>query len=703
MNLMQNPLASSWRRTRLPLLLQNEIAECGLACLAMVACYHGHTVSVLELRRRFCLSSKGLTLKVLAQHAQSMNLAPRALRADLEDLPQLTMPCILHWQGNHFVVLKAVRGQRVLIHDPVQGARTLSYSEVSSAFTGVVLELQPQPQFARKQHSESLSLTALLRGFSDWHKALAHLLLLTMALQLFTLLSPYFMQLVLDKVLVGRDTALLTVLAVAFLLLGLSRIGVETVRSLVVLHFGAHFSLHISSALCRHLLRLPLDYFQKRQGTDVLSRFNSLEQIRQLFTNGLVEAFVDAFVVTGVLIMMLVYSRRLAVVAIVALVLYWSLRVLLFKPLKDATERNLIMAARRDSVFLESLRTITAIKIFGRESPRFEQWQHHQVATINASQHSARLHVLFRSGFGTLATIEYVLLVALGAQAVLAQQLSSGMLLAFLAFRDQFNNRGQALIDKAMEWRMLQLHLTRIADIALSDAESEPALETQMVKPSGGLSLREIGFRYAPHENDILQRIDMDVMPGEVVAIVGPSGCGKSTLLRLMMGLLTPTHGHIYVDGVELSQFGLHRYRRSIAAVLQEDHLMVGTLRDNICFFDSDPDETRLLQALELACIKDEVLALPMALESLVGEMSSGFSGGQVQRLLLARALYTQPQLLFLDEASSALDIDNEHRVNLRLRALGITRIMVAHRPETIRMADRIIDLGAAKSQTRAA
>ena len=672
------------------MIYQSEAAECGLACMAMVANYHGHQLDLTTLRNRYSVSFKGANLQQLMLLGNQLGLAGRALKLELEDLDKLKTPCVLHWEMNHFVVLKKVHRGAITILDPAQGERRLPFKEVDKAFTGIALELTPTTEFKTVDERVRLGLTAFWSKAQGLWSSLLKLFLLSLLLQLFLLASPYYTQLVVDEVLISHDQPLLVVLALGFGLLVLIQVITQTLRGWVVLHLSSTLSVQMATNLMRHLLNLPLSYFDKRHMGDVVSRFGSLNAVRELFTNSLVEGLIDGLMAIAVLLMMYLYSPKLALVVVIAVALYAAMRFLLYRPLYQLTEASIIAGAKEQTNFIESVRAMQSIKLFGQQTQRLNLWQNRYTTAINQQYKLGKWQLGWQSSNQLLFGLENVMVVYLAALAVIAGDLSVGMLFAFLAYKTQFTNRSAALIDKLIEVKMTRLHLDRLADIALTEQEQEGSPQPSQ-QLSGNLSVKDLSFRYASNEPLLFNGLTLEVKAGENIAIIGPSGCGKTTLLKLLLGLLSAESGKIEVDGVDIKQLGLRNYRSQVAAVMQDDQLLSGTLAENISFFDPEASLEQIYTAAQLAGIHQDILAMPMGYNSLVGDMGSSLSGGQKQRLLLARALYRQPKILFLDEATSHLDVQLEHYVNQAVQQLKMTRIIIAHRPETILSAERIL------------
>lgn len=691
--LLQRLNLGLWGRRRTPVLLQSEAAECGLACLAMLAGHHGQHWTLAELRQRFSVSLKGVTMAGIVRMAGQMGLVARALRAEPEHLAQLQLPCILHWDFNHFVVLQSVRGDDALILDPARGERRLPLAEVSKHFTGVALELRPGADFKPKTAAPAVSWRQLLGRITGLKRSLAQILVLALGLELLTLLSPFLLQWTVDGVVVSADRDLLITLGLGFGLLVLLSAGIGALRSWAVLYLSATLHLQWLGNVFAHLMRLPLGWFEKRHMGDIWSRFASVQEIQKTLTGSFIEAVLDGLMVLITLAMMSIYSLRLTAVAATAVAGYALLRWALFRPLREAAEEALVHEARQNSHFLESLRGAQAIKLFSAQADRGSRFANLVVEQMNASLVGRKLELWMGVGNKLLFGLERVLIVGLGALLVLERELSVGMLFAFLAYKEQFSLRLSALIDKAVQLKMLRVQGERLADIVLSAPEDEDGRGAQALPLRPTLELRDVLFRYAEGEPAVLAGCSLTIEPGESVAIVGPSGSGKTTLLKLLLGIHQPQDGEIRIGDQPLALLGLQTWRACVGTVMQDDQLFAGSIADNISFFDADADPTWIEQCARLACVHEDIAKMPMGYQSLIGDMGSSLSGGQRQRVLLARALYKRPQFLFLDEATSALDVDRERQVNASLRQLPITRIVIAHRPETIAAAQRVITL----------
>ncbi|TMN43154.1 peptidase domain-containing ABC transporter [Pseudoalteromonas sp. S2755] len=682
-----------WSRKSLPVIIQSEAAECGLASLAMVAGYHGYHTDLTRLRQRFSISIEGCTLLDIMHFAEKLHLTSRPLRIELEDLDALQTPAILHWDMNHFVVLKKANEKRIVIHDPAGGEKTFTMEEASKHFTGVALELTPTKDFEKKEQKASLRFSDFWSRITGLKRSLLLIFMLSILLQVFTLAAPYYIQLVIDDVILTGDTSLLTVLAVGFFLVLLFEIATNALRGFTLLHFGNQMNIQLGANLFHHLVRLPIAYFEKRHMGDVVSRFGSLQQVKQLLTTGVIEAIIDGLMAIITLAMIFFYSPMLSAVVLIAVAAYAVIRIAMYKPFRNISEQEIMARAEENSNFMETVRGIQTIKLFGSEVKREGQWQNRYASAIN---HNIRLGN-FKIGYDAinraLFGIENIIVVYLAAHLVIAGGFSTGMLFAFMSYKRQFMDKTANLIEKLIEFKMLGLHFDRIADIALTDKEELQPDQYRKLNIEGKIEVKNLSFAYSDATANVIDKLSLTINAGESVAITGPSGCGKSTLLKLMLGLNKPTGGEILVDGIPLSQIGARQYRQQIAAVMQDDELLSGTVADNIAFFDSPINMEKVVHCAQLAAIHDDISDMPMGYDSLIGDMGSSLSGGQKQRIILARALYKDPKILFMDEATSHLDTGLEEDINEAVSRLKITRVIIAHRKETIASADREIKL----------
>lgn len=680
---------------KIPMILQTESSECGLACLAMIAYYHGYRTDLFILRQKYPISQKGATLHTLVKIAQKMRLTTRPLRLELDELSQLRMPCILHWDMNHFVVLKSVSKNKVTILDPSYGQRILTTKEISSHFTGIALEVWADSDFEKKEDKANIRLFKLIGEIKGLYGSLGQILILALVLEVFALTSPFFMQWVIDHAIVSADSNLLTTLVIGFGILMFLTQLTSLLQTWIGMYISTTLNVQWKANVFHHLTHLPSQFFQKRHLGDIISRFGAIDNIQSTLTTTFLTVILDGMMTVFTLVMMFFYSPTLAWIAIGAMIIYGILRWIWYAPLKRATEEQIIHSAKQSTHFMETMRGIRAIKRFNKEDMRKDTWLTLFVNTINAGLYTQKLGLMFGFINGIVFGLENLIIIYLGANLVIDSTFTVGILMAFIAYKNQFGGRVSSLIDKFIEVKMLSLHGERLADIVLEKTEKSdylPLLEQKNIS-NYDIQVKNLSFAYSDDEPSIIDNLSFHIKDKESVAIVGATGCGKSTLMSLLMGELTPKSGEIKIAGkihqnmAELNALGI------IACVSQDDTLFAGSLIENISFFDDKLNNDWAEECAIMAGIHDEIMAMPMGYQTLVGDMGNVLSGGQKQRILIARALYQKPKILFLDEATSHLDINKEYQINEMIKSLGITRVMIAHRSETIASADRIIQL----------
>ena len=681
-------------RHRVPQIIQTEASECGLASLAMVCGWHGLHTDLLSLRQRFDVSSRGVTLRTLMTVAGALHLKSRALQLDIDELSALKMPCILHWNMNHFVVLVAVRGSKIIIHDPASGRRVLGVNEVSQYFTGVALELWPGGEFTPQKQESRISIRSLMGTISHLPATLTKIACLALMIESVNLLLPVGMQLVMDHVIPAKDADLLTLICLGLLFFVLFRTGMSILRSWTSLVMTTLIDVQWKARLFDHLTALPLAWFEKRKLGDIQSRFTSLDTLKTTLTTNLVNSLMDGIMSAGLVVVMLLYGGWLVWVVLGFTLIYCLFRLSTYSRYRQISEEQLVKTARAGSHFMETLYGIGTLKVLGLSATRSQHWLNMNIDAANAGVRKAKFEMMFTGGNTLIATLDQIVLLWLGATQVIDGHMTLGMFVAFNTYRGQFSERTANLLNMLLQLRMLSLHAERIADIALTEAEKiQP--ERALLKPGAPaqLEIHNLTFQYDALSAPLIKNLSFTVASGECLAITGPSGKGKTTLMKMMTGLLLPTAGEVRLNGLDISQVGVNNYRACIACVLQEDTLFAGSIADNIAGFDGQKEETWVQECARLSHIHDEILRMPMGYETLISELGGSLSGGQKQRILIARALYRRPAALFLDEATSHLDADNEARVNASIKALNITRVIIAHRPSTLASADRVMVL----------
>lgn len=673
---------------------QTEAAECGLACLAIASGILGSQIELAELRRKHPVSNRGLRLEEVMRIGSSLDMTVRAIRCELNELKNIRTPAIMHWNLNHFVVLRKAGRNGVQIQDPARGMQTITLGELSKHFTGVVLELGRSPAFKRHKARSPLKLTSLLRMTPEIATSLVHTLILSILLQVYVVGSPFFMQLAIDQAAMRGDIGLLGALAVGFGLFGLFNVGATALRGIALQKMSALLGWDMTGRLFHHLVRLPLPWFQRRQLADALSRFESIEPVRGLFANGLVGSIIDGVMAIVTFVMMMVFAWKLAMVAVCSLAIYVTIRLIAIPMTIRLAGDALLASVNEQGKRIETLRAMQTIKVMGAEAQREGDWANRYAETIRTTQTNAFAQIGFSSIQAAFDTLASVAIIYLGARSVMDGTMTVGVLYAFMAYKSQFASRAQGLFETFVQWRMMDLHSDRLADIALTPIERGiDDAGSGLPDMLGSIELRDLAFRYAAQEPLIFYRANAKIEAGEFVAIAGPSGTGKSTLVKVLCGLYPSLAGEILIDGLPIEAWGPSTVRRNLGVVMQDDELITGSIVENVSFFSDYVDIDWMWECLKMSSIDEEVIAMPMRAETIIGDMGSTLSGGQKQRLLLARALYRRPKILILDEATSHLDVALEKKINEAIKKQTITRIVVAHRPETIAAADRVLTL----------
>ncbi|MCT4707710.1 peptidase domain-containing ABC transporter [Enterobacteriaceae bacterium H16N7] len=696
-------------RKQLPVIRQTESAECGLACLAMMACWHGLKTDLPALRERFSISTQGMTLQRLIECAAGIHLSSRALRLEPDDMKSLTLPCILHWNMNHFVVLHQMRGNKLVIHDPDKGKVTISLQEAGKHFTGVAVEMTPAGDFTPRDERKKIRLRQLTGKTPGLLPAIVRIIVFALALEILTLGSPLLNQMVIDEVLVAADRSLLSIIIIALMLLSLTQLLLSLARQWATITLSVNFNMQWTARVFHHLIRLPLTWFDARSKGSISARFDAVDSIQQALTTQVLEGILDVLLVLTSFGMMLLYSPGMTLLAVVAAIIYALLRALWYPSLRQSAEDAWDAGARETGHFLETLHGILSLRINGVIAQREAAWLNLNVIRRNTQLRQSRLTMCYGIAHTLTGSLVSAVILWKGAGEVLDGTFTVGMLVAYLSYQGRFSASISSLTDKFFSWRMLNIYNERLADIVMNPAEGQQHHAQQAdstmedITPvvhgvlsgdtSPPLSIEHIFFSHKGGNARVISDISLTLNQGEVVAITGKSGCGKSTLVKLILGIHTPDEGVIRTFGIPHTHPDYFQVRQRIGTVLQDDLLFRGSVADNIIFFSEDRNQERMMHCARLALIDSDIMAMPMGYQTLIGETGGGLSGGQKQRILLARALYKKPGFLLLDEATSHLDVESEIIISQTLRQSGIPVLLIAHRPETLASADRILTM----------
>jgi ATP-binding cassette subfamily B protein RaxB len=675
----------------LPVILQSRRTECGLAALTMIANHFGHDLDLTAMRRRY--GEARPDLRSILDIADSLGLPGRPLRLDLADVRQLGLPAVLHWEFDHFLVLVKVGRRGVVVHDPAAGRRVLDWKSFGAAFTGVAVEFTVAPDFAKQSARQLPPLRGLVQSFRRLPRYLAAMLFLLVVAQLLALAPPVATQLLIDEVVLGQDRSWLHRVIFGLALVMVAAVLIDMLRRQIALFTGMQMATDSTSLIIRHLLRLPAVTVGRRSVGDLMSRVDSMQPLRVAMTDTSLQLVVQGTVLLATLTLMLIYSRLLSAISLAAVLFIVLLHAALLPRSRALNTEFVVASARAGNSLIESLRAYPAVNAMGLGAQRLAHWQHGFAAAINADTRKQRLAIVAGAGQGVIMVVEYALFLAAGIGGVLEQQFTLGVLFAFLSLRGTLMGAVTALLGAARQLYLVRSHVDRVAELVAETPEPGAPRYALRRPLRGKVAGEHLEFRY-PGGPELLGGVTVSIDAGESIVIRGASGSGKTTLLRLLAGSLQAGRGRIRYDGMDARFWDPAVLRRQFGIVLQSDRLFEGSIADNIAGFEAEADVGRLREAAELASVWSDIEALPMALHSPLAGADGGLSGGQAQRLLLARAIYRQPRILFLDEATSQLDQATERRVIENLATLGVTTISIAHRSNALAAATRYIDLG---------
>jgi ATP-binding cassette, subfamily B, bacterial CvaB/MchF/RaxB len=682
-------------RRKIRHIFQSESSECGIACLAMISNYWGHSVDLMQFRQKRVISSQGANLVQLSKIASDINLDSRTLSLDMHELRELKLPCILHWDFNHFVVLFSIGKKYLTIYDPALGKVRLLYSEVAKHFTGIALEVWPTANFVKKKEKINLDCFSLLKNVSGIKGMLTKIFFLSLVIEAFTLVMPMGTQLIFDHVITARDHALLSLICFALVLTILLKNFISAFRSWLSIIMDNYIDIQWKLGLFEHMVNLPFHFFERRKLGDIHARFNSLDNLRGTLTTGIVNGIIDGVLLLGLFIAMFLYDGGVLLWVVLAFViLYLAFRIVTYDYYRQSSAEFLVKDAHVNSHFMETLYSIATLKSLGIYRLRTAQWINLTVDKNNVGVRIKKYDMTFGGANAFINSIESIVILWMGAHLVIDGKMTLGMLIAFNVYRGQFSERAGNIVNLILSIKVLSLHSERIADIAFSEREKVRETRNLVIKGDAAeLELKGVRFKYDNSSDYVINDFNLKINKGESVAIVGASGAGKSTIFKIMSGLVEPQDGEVLFNGVDIRQLGVNNFRECISCVLQDDRLFSGSIIDNITSFANDKDVDFAMHCAGMCNIHNDIMSMQMGYETIIGELGSTLSGGQRQRLLIARALYRRPSILFLDEASSNLDLRNEEFINESIRSLNITKVIVAHRQSTIDMAERIVSL----------
>lgn len=684
------------RRPRsVPYIQQNAANECGLACLAATLALHGKDLPVRVLRDRLEAGRDGTNAADLLHLAEHNGLAGRGLRVDrIEDLARLPQGAILHWRFNHFVVFDrpVKRGLRVM--DPASGRRLVPWEEVSRSFTGVAVELRPTDAFSSGKTERGRS--GVLRDYARVIVRSGHvpqLLALSATIQLLGTATPLFTALLVDRIVPRRDYGLLLTVAAALVTVAAFSTLFTFVRSRLMVEVMSRIDARLTVSFVDHLMELPFSFLQNRSSGDLMLRMNSHVQIRNALTSTAFSAVLDGLFVLSYLVLMLLIDAVLAGLVVLLGVLRVSVYLLTRARQRDLVAESIRRQTETRSYQVRMLAGMEALKSTGAERQVARKWTDLFIHELNVGIEQNRLTATVRAASGALRSFGVILVLVVGAQRVLDGHLSLGIMLAMVAFATGFLGPLSSLVGTISSINLVKNHVERIEDIIEAAPERSTSVASSRLPDAREITVDHVFFRYSSKSPHVLRDVSMQIRSGEFVAFVGRSGAGKSTLAKLLLGLYTPTKGQVLYSGIDLRSLDVRAMRRQIGTVTQTPWYAADSVRENIALGNPDMTLAEVMDAARLAGIHDEIAKLPLGYDTMLYDGGFLMSGGQMQRLALARAVANNPPVLLLDEATSHLDTRLEAQIQERLSRLSCTRIVIAQRLNTIRDADRIIVL----------
>ncbi len=683
---------------RFPFLKQHDQSDCGAACLGMVCKYYAMPIGLNRLRDMCNVSREGTSMAALAEAAETLGFVTRGVRTGYEALMRTQLPAILHWEGNHFVVLYEINKKDVKIADPGVGIRRLARGEFEKSWTNMALLLEYTDQVAENEPSRS-SFRRFFPLIKPYTAILVEVLLASLVLSLFGLASPIFTQTIVDQVLVHHDKDLLNLMLAGMVVVALFQMGTSTLRAYLVGYMSARLSLTMLSRFYRHLLGLSMRFFALRRTGDLTTRFRENTTIQRLFTDTTISAILDFIMLFVYLGLMFYYNWELTLVMMIFVPLSVGLTLIYTPILKSFSQRAFLARAEQSSVLIDSLHGIDAVKAEAMERVTRWQWEGKFTKEIQIGFRRLKMEMLFGAGGSMINLLSSTVILWYGASLVIDGELSVGQLMAFNALIGNVMGPIMGLIGVWPEVQEARVALDRLNDVYESKMEDarQRGHGLSLIQVEGRLVFDEVFFRYGAGSDEpyVLNNINLELEPGRKVAIVGRSGAGKTTLVKLVPRLFDPSEGRVLLDGMDVRDFDPHWLRRQVGMVMQDSFLFSGTIAENIAVGEPDANMDRLLEVARLACVHDFVNEMPLGYETKVGEQGIGLSGGQRQRVAIARALYRDPKILIFDEATNALDTDSEGAIqsNMALFLENRTSLVIAHRLSTVRDADTIVVL----------
>ena len=683
---------------RFPWVEQSEEADCGAACLAMICKHFGIGLTLGKLREMAQVTTEGSTLASLARVGESLGFATRGMRCTFESLLGFELPFIAHWEGYHFVVVYGISRNHVWVADPARGYSKMSVADFEKGWTGNVLLFSPGTNLAQVAATAS-PWVRFARYLAPFKPVIGYVLLATLIIEILAVVPPVIIQNILDRVVVHSSVSLLNVLIVGLIITQVFSALTTLMRGFLTNYLTRSLDFNMISQFFRHTLLLPLSFFNTRRTGDIFARFQENQTVRSFLTQSTISTLLNVVMVFVFFIVLFLYSVQLTAVLIALIIPMVVLTFAITPKLKDYARKFFYASTDAEAVLMETIAGAETVKGMGIERAMRMRWEKKYANSLDVGYRAQRFEMIFGFVSQLLSAAVTVTVLWLGASMVLANDLSIGQLIAFNMLMGSALSPVMGLIGLWDEIQETAVAMERLGDVLDIEPEEKPQdIDQRIVLPRlrGEIKVDSVWFRYGGNETPyVLENISLDIEAGQTVAIVGQSGSGKTTLAKLIAGFYPPTEGTIYVDGYDLRSVDKEYYRRQLGYVMQSNLLFAGSVAENIAAGDEEPDYARVVEAARLADAHGFINAMPLGYEQTVGERGVGLSGGQMQRLCIARALYRDPRIIIFDEATSALDSQSESNIlkNLQEVLEGRTAIVIAHRLSTIMNADSILVL----------